>query len=142
MTILKRDELDRHMEAWHMYYVDKVPTVAIAAHFHVSRQSIRNWLTGLGGEERGLDEEMRIVYRAKIQAALGDTEMLCDECDIICETDASGLCASCRGETERNLERNAELELFSDAAFFSNPRNIGRFNRSEVDFIQGVIPVW
>ena len=139
---IHRDELDRRMEAWRMYYVQRKPTRAIAEHFGVSRQSVRNWIVSLGGELA--DDEHARAFRDKIAVTLPEGAMLCSACDIIAETHESGLCPSCRGdvESERDQEIRAELELFSDSAFLNNPRNIGRFDRSEVDCIQGVIPVW
>lgn len=139
-TPIHRDELDKHMEAWRMYYVDKRPTSAIAAHFGVSGQSIRNWLTALGGVID--DDEQQRVFRDKIAASLIDGEMLCAACDIICETHETGLCPSCQGERERETEREAELALFSDAAFLDNPRNIGRFDPKKVGSVRGVRAVW
>ena len=130
------------MEAWRMYYVQRKPTTAIAEHFGVSRQSIRNWIVSLGGQL--MDDEHDRAFREKIAVTLGDTEMLCSACDIIAEKHDSGLCPSCRGdvESEHDQEIRAELEMFSSAAFMNNPRNIGRFDRSKVDGLRGVIPVW
>ena len=72
-----------------------------------------------------------------------DTRPRC-ECGAVLEPDelASGVCEMCAGDAERVTEIEAEMELFSNAAFFNNPRNIGRFKRSEVDCIQGAIPIW
>jgi hypothetical protein len=130
------------MEAWRMYYVQRKPTTAIAAHFGVSRQSVRNWIVSLGGEIA--DDEHDRAFRAKIIATLPAGTMLCGACGIIADTHDSGLCPSCRGdvESERDQELRAELELFSDAAFLDNPRNVGRFDASKAHGIKGVIPRW
>jgi hypothetical protein len=130
------------MEAWRMYYVQRKPTTAIAEHFGVSRQSIRNWIVSLGGQL--MDDEHDRAFREKIAVTLPAGTMLCQACDIIAERDESGLCPSCRGdvESEHEQEIRAEIELFSDAAFLNNPRNIGRFNPATIDCIRGVIPTW
>jgi len=137
---IHRDELDRRMEAWRMYYVQRKPTRAIAEHFGVSRQSVRNWIVSLGGELA--DDEHARAFRDKIAVTLPEGAMLCSACDIIAETHESGLCPSCRGdvESERDQEIRAELELFSDSAFLNNPRNIGRYDPAKVGHIRGVIP--
>ena len=54
----------------------------------------------------------------------------------------TGVCGMCQGENERETEREAELALFSGEAFFSNARNIVRFDPRTTDCIKGVIPVW
>ena len=141
---IRHDELDRRMEAWRMYYIDRRSSATIAEHFGVTRQSVHNWLKSLGGDIRTGPDENEAVYRDRIAATLGDADMLCAGCGIIAERHPSGLCASCRGdiETEHDQEVRAELEMFSSAAFLNNPRNIGRFDRSKVDVIKRVIPVW
>lgn len=141
-TPIHRDELDRRMEAWSMYYAGGMPTTRIAEHFGVSRQSIRNWIVSLGGEIA--DDEHDRAFRAKIIATLPAGTMLCAACDIIAEKHDSGLCPSCRGdvESEHDQEIRAELEMFSSAAFLSNTRNIGRYDAHKVRSIRGVIPVW
>ena len=54
----------------------------------------------------------------------------------------SGMCANCRGDVERETERQAEEALFSGAAFLSNPRNIGRYDASKYQSRAASLPIW
>lgn len=143
-TPIHRNDLDRRMQAWRMYYIERRSSAFIAEQFGVTRQSVHNWLKSLGGDIRTGPDETEAIYRDRIAATLGDADMLCASCGIIADRHPSGLCASCRGdiETEHDQEVRAELEMFSSAAFMDNPRNIGRFDRRTTDCIKGVIPVW
>lgn len=112
--MISREQLDKRMLAWQMYYVGGQATSTIARHFGVSRQSIRYWITSLGGEIG--DDEAQRAFKDRIRATLPEGAMLCAECEIITDADPSGLCADCRQEREDLDEHAAEMDF--DAHWF------------------------
>jgi hypothetical protein len=109
--LLNREQLDRRMAAWEMYYIEHMATTTIARHFKVSRQSIRNWIVSLGGELG--DDDIQRAMRDRVRANLAAGQMLCRECDVITPAHDSGLCPACRGEENADDERSAWLEFES-----------------------------
>ncbi len=69
--MITRDELDRRMGAWQMYHIDKMVTTTIAAHYGVSRQSIRHSLSQgrTTGRQRYFPRAMRDKIVAKPTSA-------------------------------------------------------------------------
>ena len=121
MGYVNRTDLDRHMEALRRYR-EKASLATIAREMGVDDRTVRNWLTALG-------EPIR-YHGGKQRYEVADGEMRCTECGMLAEAHPSGLCPLCRGEEQEYVdEREAEYELFSNAAFMGNTRNIGRFDR-------------
>ena len=135
------------MEAYRLYYDEDKPwsLVRLGTKYHVAHETVRKWITSLGGTIRppSINNAMINSARelAKREAKLEPGEAIC-HCGLIYFGDGSGQCPTCNGDTERETEREAELALFSSAAFLDNPRNIGRFDPKKVDSVRGVRAVW
>lgn len=120
VTVLTREQLDRHMEAWRLYYHENRSTAVIGAHFGVSPRSVSNWIKALGGELRGgKSAESKAIQRDNNEALQYDKRLaalppgmtLCLECGIICAEDETGLCPEHRDGVERQDEDTAWLAL-------------------------------
>jgi hypothetical protein len=150
VTQLRRSELDQHMHAFLLYRDEGWTLDGIGKLYHVDPKNVRTWITGLGGEIRKGGGHKPGNTAALVQAmhdrredALPEGKMLCACCDVIADSDDSGLCPDCRGEeSERETEIQAECALFSDSAFLDNRRNVGRFDPALYHNTRTVIPIW
>jgi hypothetical protein len=132
-TPITRDELDRRMEAWALYFDEDEPwsLERIAKQMHTRHETVREWITSLGGTIRPphVNSAMTNTVRERDRRAakLKDGEAIC-HCGLIYMETGDGQCPSCAGDNEQETEREAEEALFSGSAFINNRRNIGRFD--------------
>ena len=115
---IHRDELDRRMEAWALYYDEDHPwsLVRLGTKYHVAHETVRKWITSLGGTIRPPSINNAAINSArelaKREAKLKEGEAIC-HCGLIYLEDGSGQCPSCNGEYEHENEHAAWLEFES-----------------------------
>jgi hypothetical protein len=101
--LLNREQLDRRMAAWEMYYIEHMATTTIARHFKVSRQSIPQLIVSLGGELGDDDIQRAMRDRGARQSRCGPDAVR--ECDVITPAHDSDCARRVVGEENADDER-------------------------------------
>ena len=130
--------LSRNEEVARLYEAGASET-ELGRRYHCHHGVIRKWLEDLGVTIRTRSEAMTLVAERKLLENVPAGMARC-ACGLLMPAGAEQCDICAAGEQE--TERQAEEALFSGEAFFSNPRNIGRFDPRTTDCIKGVIPVW
>lgn len=117
-------------------YEEGASETELARRYHCHHGVIRKWLNDLGVTLRTRSEAMALVAERKLFENVPAGMARC-ACGILIPAGTTQ-CELCAG-IERETERQAEEALFSSAAFLGNPRNIGRYDPSQVSCIKGVI---